>query len=222
MVVTLQGSERSTYPDYFNRLFQLRYQIFVAGRGWPLPSKNGCEIDQYDVDNAVYFLDVNDDDEIEGAVRITPTETDSLTADYFSHLVEIDEPLRAPDVYEATRYIVLPIQKSGLSNRRVSARILCALTEWCLEAGVSSIQAVIDKSTLAKFVELNPQVKPMGLPHPYGGGPDAPGGGECIAIRWPCSQKVIDDVREYGELESFAGAMASDAIDHGEAIILTH
>ena len=81
MVLVLKGSQRSNYPDYFDQLFRLRHQIFFTGRGWSLPSCNGREIDQYDIDEAVYFLDVNDDGKIEGTVRITPTVRASLTAD---------------------------------------------------------------------------------------------------------------------------------------------
>ena len=105
------------------------------------------------------FLDVSDDDKIEGGVRITPTETCSLTADYFPHLVENGEVLRSPEVYEATRYFILPTQKSAARNRTVRARILKSLTEWCLDNRISFIQAVIDTTSLPTFIQLNPEVR---------------------------------------------------------------
>jgi len=201
MVIVLEGSERRRQHKYFNQLFRLRHQIFVKGRGWSLPSVNDCEIDQYDVDDAVYLLDLNDEDVIQGSVRMTPSERCSLLADYFPHLVENGESPRSPLVYECTRYIVLRAQKSREANRAAKARLLGAAVEWSLSRGLAYLQTVIDSVTLSSFVEMTPQTIPLGLSHPYGGGRKTPGGGECMAIRWPISQQVLGDIRAYGGLD---------------------
>jgi acyl-homoserine lactone synthase len=201
MIIVLEGSERRRYHKYFDQLFRLRHQIFVKGRGWSLPSVNDCEIDQYDVDDAVYLLDLSDEDVIQGSVRMTPSERCSLLADYFPHLVENGESPRSPLVYECTRYIVLPAQKSREANRAAKARLLGAAVEWSLNHGLTYLQTVIDSVTLSSFVEMTPQTIPLGLSHPYGGGRKTPGGGECMAIRWPISQQVLDDILAYGGLD---------------------
>ncbi len=108
MVIVLTGSERRKNPDYFDQHFRLRHEVFVRRRGWALPCTNGREIDQYDTDEAVYFLDLNEDNVVRGSIRIAPSVTCSLLADYFPHLVETGGPLRSPDIYECTRYIVMP------------------------------------------------------------------------------------------------------------------
>jgi len=205
MVIVLEGSERRRYHKYFDQLFRLRHQIFVKGRGWSLPSANDREIDQYDVDDAVYLLDLNDDDVIQGSVRMTPSVRCSLLADYFPHLVENGESPRSPQVYECTRYIVLPAQKSREANRAAKARLLGAAVEWSLNRGLTYLQTVIDSVTLSSFVEMTPQTIPLGLSHPYGGGRKTLGGGECMAIRWPISQQVLDDILTYGGLDRRAG-----------------
>lgn len=201
MVIVLNGSERRKQPDYFDRLFRLRYQIFVKQRGWPLPTVNSSEIDQYDDDDAVYFLDLDNEDRIQGTVRMTPTVKSSLLADYFPHLVENGESPRSPHVYEATRYIVLPAQKTRESLRLAKGRLLTALLEWCLDNRLSHLQAVVDAGALSSFVEITPHTMPLGLPHPYGGGRGSPGGGDCVAFRWPISVQVLEDVRTYGGLD---------------------
>src|SRR5437868_10204853 len=103
MVIVLEGTDRREHAKYFEQLFRIRYELFVKRRGWPLPSLNGREVDQYDVDDAVYFLDLDDDDAIQGSVRITPSESGSLISDYFPHLIENGEAVRSPRIYEATR-----------------------------------------------------------------------------------------------------------------------
>src|SRR3977135_2061408 len=112
MVIVLEGSDRRERTKYFEQLFRMRYELFVKRRGWPLPSLNGREVDQYDVDDAVYFLDLDDDDAIQGSVRINPSESGSLISDYFPHLIENGEAVRSPRIYEATRLICLPADKS--------------------------------------------------------------------------------------------------------------
>jgi acyl-homoserine lactone synthase len=159
---------------------------------------NSYEIDQYDDDDAVYFLDLDDEDRIQGTVRMTPTAKSSLLADYFPHLVENGQSPRSPHVYEATRYIVLPAQKTREALRLAKGRLLTALLEWCLDKRLSHLQAVVDAGALSSFVEITPQTIPLGLSHPYGGGRGTPGGGDCVAFRWPISLRVLEDVRTYG------------------------
>jgi N-acyl-L-homoserine lactone synthetase len=223
MVIVLEGSERRRHQKYFDQLFRLRHRIFVKGRGWSLPSVNDCEIDQYDVDDAVYLLDLNDEDLIQGSVRMTPSEKCSLLADYFPHLVENGESPRSPLVYECTRYIVLPAQKTREANRAAKARLLGAAVEWSLRRGLAYLQTVIDSVTLSSFVEMTPQTIPLGLSHPYGGGRKTPGGGECMAIRWPISQQVLDDILAYGELDRRACEFSGfDPADRRAPVVLVH
>jgi acyl-homoserine lactone synthase len=197
MIIVLRGDEREKNSKLFDQLFKLRHEVFVKGRGWSLPCGNGRETDQYDVDESVYFMDINSDGVIEGSVRASPTTKYSLLADYFPHLIENDLPPRATDVYECTRYIVMPSQKSRDTIRAAKARLLIALFQWAIREKLSYLQTVIDAGTLGSFVEMSPKTIPLGLAHPYGGGRGVAGGGECIAIRWPVGQEVINDVLEF-------------------------
>ena len=198
MVIVLTGRDRDRQHRYFDQHFRLRHEVFIRRRGWALPCTNGREIDQYDNEEAVYFLDINEDDVVRGTIRIAPSVTCSLLADYFPHLVETDGPLRSPDIYECTRYIVMPDRKTRAENRAAKARIISAMLEWSLRRKLSFLQTVIETATLPSYLELTPQTLPLGLSHPYGGGRRAPGGGECMAIRWPVTQQVLRDVRAFG------------------------
>lgn len=201
MILVLKGNQRSERCDYFDQLFRLRHEIFVKRRGWALPSVNGFEIDQYDNDDAIYFLDVDDDDVIRGSIRVTPSVKSSLLADYFPHLVETGGPLRAPDIFECTRYIAMSTTKTRQDNRAAKSRIIGAMLEWALTKKLSYLQTVIETSTLSSYLDLTSMTIPLGLSHPYGGGRRAPGGGECMAIRWPVTLQVLEEVRSYGGLD---------------------
>lgn len=199
MLMVIQGSQRRYFSEHFERLYRLRHRVFVKGRGWSLPtSGDERETDQYDVDDAVYFFYLDEDDEIQASVRMTPTDRYSLLADYFPHLVENGEAPRSKAIYEATRYLVLPKRHDAEAVRLAKTRLITAVVEWCLQRRLTHLQAVTDTATFATFVDMNPLTRPLGLPQPYAGGKSAPGGGECIAFRWPITLEVLEHVRSYG------------------------
>ena len=200
MIIHLTGYERDQYQKHFELLLRLRHAVFVVARQWTLPSTGGVERDQYDSSDAHYFFAVDDDGQPYSHVRLTPTLRHSLLADYFPHLVEGQDNPRGATVYEATRYIVLPQKHSKEANRRAKAEILGSAMEWALANGVTHLQTVIDSNTLPTFLEISAECRPLGLSHPYGGGPKVRGGGEAVAIRCPATAKVIHDIRSYGNL----------------------
>jgi len=220
MLYVIEGTQRRQLNYYFDLMFSLRHKVFIKELGWNLPKTQADrEIDQYDVDQAVYLLEMTDDDVLQGTVRLTPSMKCSLVADYFPHLIESGVPARSPLVYEATRYIFLPLNKRADQNRAAKARLLSGMVEWCFHRGVSHIQCVVDMTAFPAWVELVPQTIPLGLPHAYGGGRGTPGGGDCIGFRWPVTRDVIDGIRSYGGISGdsyrvFADTHAKRAATH--------
>lgn len=200
MLVTLSGHDRPKHSAIFDRLFRLRYDVFVKGRRWTLPTRDGLDVDQYDCPDAQYFFVLDDGGELRGHVRLTPTTTHSLLADYFPHLIEGQDLPRGHTIYEATRYIVQPSEKSRCASRRVKAELLNAVMEWSMTRGITEVQTVIDTAALSTFLEITSECRPLGLPSPYGGGIGIVGGGEAMAIRCRVTSKAIHDIREFGEL----------------------
>lgn len=222
MTLIALGTHRASENQLFEKLFRLRHQIFIQGRQWSLPNCNGLELDQYDCPQAVYFYDQEDDGTIIAHVRLTPTASHSLLADYFPHLVEEGIDPRGNSIWECTRYIVKPSKRSAEANRQAKARLVVTMLEWCLAHGITHIQTVIDTVTFPTFMEMNPETIPLGLSHPYGGGPDATGGGDCMAWRWAVDPKLITNIRLYGGLECGICDVCScnfdlDAIEAAEA-----
>jgi acyl-homoserine lactone synthase len=200
MLVSLSGRQRDGHKAMFERLFRLRYDVFVTGRRWTLPTRDGLDIDQYDGPDAQYFFIMDDNGDLRGHVRLTPTMRHSLLADYFPHLVEGSDQPRGITVYEATRYIVRPSDKNKCSTRRAKAELLNAVMEWAMTRGITEVQTVIDAAALTSFLEITSECRPLGLSHAYGGGVTVLGGGEAMAIRCRVSERAIHDIRAYGDL----------------------
>lgn len=200
MVFVFYGHQRQQTASVFDALFRLRHETFVVGRGWSLPSRQGREVDQYDTDDAVYFVDFDGNGDIIAHVRLTPTVGSSLTADYFPHLVENGANLRGDDIYEATRFIVRPPQADKGRYRALKAKLIAATVSWSMAHGVNHLQTVIDAGTLGAYVEMSTSVTPLGLAHPFGGGKGTPGGGTCLVFRLPVTRELLEDLRSYGSL----------------------
>jgi acyl-homoserine lactone synthase len=197
MIVILSGRERHTRGDLFDRYFQCHYRVFVRGKGWQVASVNGREVDSYDDDDAIYFLDL-DGPKVVASLRITPTVKSSLIADHLPQLIENSIPARAPSIYECNR-LVMP--RSG-DNRYAKSSLLGTMLEWCFAQRLTHLHMLIDAEALPEYLELTPLTTPLGLPQFFGGGPKAPTGGACMAVRWPICPQLLDDVRRYGQTES--------------------
>lgn len=199
MIKVCRGKEQNENRALFRQAFRLRHDIFIKQRMWSIPARLGEEeIDEYDVDQAVYVFDCDNAGKILASVRLTPTDRHSLIADCFPHLIENGQPPRSPHIYEGMRFLTA----SGLSSGEAALarlRILYAMVEWCAEHRIAWIQAVTDVEFFPTFVDMTIRTTPLGLPHPYGGGRTAPGGGECIAFRWPANHDVLEDLRDYAD-----------------------
>lgn len=199
MVLVILGRERDKHAAIMKRLFELRYRCLVQRREWSIPSRDGLDVDEYDNEDAVYFLLLGEDGStIEGAARVNHTATSSLLADLFPHLIESDDAPRGAHLYEGTRFVIEPTERSPQAIRRAKSEVLSALVAWCIEQGGTEFQAVIDAAMLPGFVEMSLHTRPLGLAHEYGGGPRVRGGGRCVAFRWDLTQSLLDDLRQYG------------------------
>lgn len=199
MIKVLSGKQRRENSALFGQAFRLRHEIFVKQRMWSLPSRlDDEEIDEYDVDSAIYVFDCDDSEKILASVRLTPTDHHSLIADCFPHLIENGQSPRSPHIYEGMRFLTtLGLSREEAAQARL--RILYAMVEWCVDNRIAWIQAVTDVEFFPTFVDMTIRTTPLGLAHPYAGGRSAPGGGECIAFRWPANRDVLEDLRDYAE-----------------------
>jgi N-acyl-L-homoserine lactone synthetase len=157
-------------------------------------------IDQYDTKDTVYFVTFDKQGSVEASVRANPSVCSSLLADYFPHLIESGDAPRADNIYEISRFIVPSTHQTREAMRKAKSRLFCILIEWLLERDVSYFQTVIDACDLAAYVEITSHTRILGLAHPFGDAPHEPGSGECIALRWPVSALILQDVRDgYGD-----------------------
>ncbi len=210
MILVLHGKEKEARRDLMDAIFRLRYEHFVVRRKWSLPSRDGCDIDQYDTIDAAYLIALDEiGGHIQGYARLNPTPQSSLLADLFPHLIETGEAPRGPTLYEGTRFALCSDLRRQDIAKHVRSEICVAAAEWVLAQGGRQIQTVVDFSAFQTFVAMTMHTRPLGLPHDYGGGPRVQGGGRCIAFRWDLTPALLDDLRAHAGRDRSTASLAT-------------
>jgi hypothetical protein len=75
-------------PRLAKNIGHYRYKVFVKHLGWPLPSSDEVELDEFDGPNAVYVSSHNENGLINGVARLLPTTEPYLLEKIFPFLWE--------------------------------------------------------------------------------------------------------------------------------------
>ncbi len=152
------------YRAEIEQMFRLRYKIFVEDKGWNLPmAKNGLEIDQFDHEDAAYLIAFDDNREILGSVRFTPTDKPNMLNDVFSHLVEGEVPV-GPMIWETSRgFSTVKSKRETLTP--VLSILMVGMVEVGLLVGANKMNFVVGTKLYPTFLNAGWGVTPLGFPH---------------------------------------------------------
>lgn len=143
----IEGGQAVRQPHLMAAMGRLRHDVFKNRLGWDVHSVQGIEFDQFDIPDAIYGAVSDDGGEMEGCFRLLPTEGTYMLRDVFPQLLHGATPPVGRDVWESSRFAVLPSgwrhnAKSALIM--ITARLLMLQLAYCLERGVSLVVSVTD------------------------------------------------------------------------------
>ncbi len=171
MIEMFTRRDQPLYPEIFQQMYRQRYDIYVKRRRWQgLQSDDDCEIDQYDNDEAVYLLAVDEDENVKAGLRLLPTTGPHIFSDLFPHLAANGEVPCGEHIMELTRFYVAPHGSNKHSRWWLSGVISIGMFEYCLNNGITQITSVIDTFLLNQMLEAGWRARPLGLPEHYGEG----------------------------------------------------
>jgi acyl-homoserine lactone synthase len=166
-VVTRENAAR--YGQALQDYFQLRHLIYVEERGWEdLRRPDGLERDQFDTDAAVHLIAM-EDTEVVGGSRMIPMSEPTLLSEVFPHLVQRGELPRDPAAIEWTRMFVAPAHRTGHRERSVAGALFCAVMEYCLAIGATSVGGVMETFWLPRWQRFGWTTRMLGLPEDIAG-----------------------------------------------------
>lgn len=122
-ILIASASNPNLDTNILNKMFRFRHKVFYERLGWDVGNENGMERDYYDEIDPVYIVARNDDEEVEACWRLLPTTGSYMLKDTFPQLLCGNSAPQDPNVWELSRFAVLP----SSSNERAQA-VLSSLT----------------------------------------------------------------------------------------------
>lgn len=168
MIHLIHTGNRHLYEAQLAAMHAQRREHFIVERGWPLGERDGGEFDEFDDENACYLVGFSADDEVAVSVRFRPTAETSLIADAFPHLIApTEQPVKAADVYEATRYCAARAFRGdkGFSRR---SQLHVAMLEVMQDRRARRLIGFMDVEFIPYFRRFSGlRLRPLGVPAPY-------------------------------------------------------
>lgn len=189
MIYIIDRRNRAGFSEQLDQMFRLRHDIYVKRRGWKaLERADGRDIDQFDTDNTVYLLAIDDAGSVCGGLRLNPTTGPHLIRDIFPHTVSGEIP-SSEQIYEFTRWFVVKERVSPEENRCIAGELLVAMLEYGKSIGLTHISLCCDSFFWKTMQETHWDVIRLGPVTRY---PE----GKCMSVLFDVSDRMISNTRE--------------------------
>ncbi|WP_423391427.1 acyl-homoserine-lactone synthase [Burkholderia sp. LMG 21824] len=108
------------------KMFEYRYKVFVEVLGWDLACERGVEKDQFDREDTVYVLALDDQGELVGIARLLDTSRPYLLGDVFPQLLNGMPKPCDPGIWELSRFAVMDFgaERRGALTQMSSAEAI--------------------------------------------------------------------------------------------------
>lgn len=191
MLHAVTSANRHLYRDQVEESFRIRHQVYVGERGWhDLDRPDKREVDQFDNDDAVYLLALDETNgRVLGGSRLISSLKPHLMSDVFPMLASMRPLPISQDVYEWTRFYVIPEMRERHALSQVACEIYCGVQEFCLKQGVSQLSIVTEPYWIPRFMRLGWNPMPLGLPILWQGM-------EVVGITVDVDEQVLDQTRK--------------------------
>src|SRR3712207_1050182 len=133
MLHVVTSANRHLYRRQLADMHRQRYELFVKGKGWNLPVRDGGEYDEGDDERAVYLLAIDETGYCDCSIRVRPADDWSYLLDSMPEWVAVDpQAVRAaPGLWEMARWI-----KQG-EDPGLGAEMRIGLVEYLLSRGAT-------------------------------------------------------------------------------------
>lgn len=143
--------------DLLRDMHRFRARVFCDMLKWQvLVNDEGLEVDQFDLPDAIYLLALDEDRRVIGTWRLLSTSGPTMIRDVWPHYLETLPMPASPDVWEVSRFAVSPICQRAdeivSQSRRAIGEMFCALTEFCLSAGIRQVYTLYDER-IARIIQ---------------------------------------------------------------------
>ncbi len=164
MIHLINKENKHFYPSLLNKMFLNRKEIFIDKLDWNLTVTNGEERDQFDTDDTIYLIVVDDvTGAIRSSLRLNPTNKSHLMSELFPHLCEGGVPT-GQDIWEISRYCYNPDFTRRTDRLKALSEIMCGVMETALLHSWEELTFVIGTPLIPHCIRCGWDISPLGLP----------------------------------------------------------
>lgn len=163
MIKIAQAGESGKTKLLFD-MHRLRAQIFKEKMGWDVSiNEMGMEVDQFDIQEAVYFLALDEDGIVVGSWRLLPTLGPTMIGEIWPEFMDSLPMPQNPHIWEASRFGVFSSKERARENLlqvgKATGELFCALTEACILCGIHEVYTLYDTriERLIRRLDCHPQ-----------------------------------------------------------------
>ncbi|MDD7970357.1 acyl-homoserine-lactone synthase [Roseinatronobacter alkalisoli] len=149
MILVIDAINKDKHGAVLEDMFRLRARVFADRLGWDVQIRDGMEMDAFDALDPAYLVGLDEEDRVVSCVRLLQTTGPHMLSDIFSDILQGEPPMRAPTLWESTRFCVdtdrLSTQDRGHGSvARATSELMCGTLEFAQRSGISDIITVID------------------------------------------------------------------------------
>lgn len=181
-LVTAENAE--LFNRQIDEMFRLRYEYFVEGRGWDLPSDNGRERDEFDGPQTVYLLKIAPGGGVVGSFRFLPTSLPHLLAKTVPTGLGVRCP-QGPTVWEVSRGVI----RTEARSFTLMAEFCAAIVEFALIWDIATFVFLIDPGFFPTLAAMRWDTRPLAQPFDIAGEP-------CLAAELRIGPDTLHLVRQ--------------------------
>ncbi len=166
MLHVVTAENRHLYRAQLWEMFRIRKRHYIDERGWAeLWSFKGAELDDSDDERAVYLMALDRAEDLQGFVRIRPTDDRSILVDKFPYLIDPSQlPLKGPETWEGAR---IWFDATAGDVHAGTHRLLTGAAEHILASGGRRLLAFIDVHNYPHISDGALEFTMTGPPAPY-------------------------------------------------------
>lgn len=200
MILVIDAFNRDAHKTVIQDMYRLRARVFSDRLGWDVDVVDGMEIDAFDRLDPVYLIGFDARFEVISCVRLLQTTGPHMLADVFSDILLGEPPLRAPTLWESTRFCV-DTERLSQNDRgpgsvaRATSELMSATLEYARDSGITDIITVIDP--IMNRVLKRSDNAPCG----YVGDTVQMGKTKALAALLDCTSDRIERVRAFAGIE---------------------
>jgi acyl-homoserine lactone synthase len=154
------------YKDALREMFRMRHSVFVEKMGWAaLRKPDGLERDQFDNEDAVYLLMLDDGTgRLIGSHRALPTVKPHLFSEIFPEFCNVRGIQVGPKIYELSRSCSDETHLTKDRVRWARKRLMAGFMEFCVKAGLESFTVMGRMEIISLYMRMGWSIRPLGIP----------------------------------------------------------